>query len=109
MSGLAEDIFLVTDVYGNMRDISAGPITTESGKTIALPRAVLEMLPKAIVNYFDTNYSGKEVIHIYHSYSKIGDVPPTVNLTMPIPNNLKTLVFDTGTGQYIREFNTIGG
>ena len=109
VSGLAEDIFLVTDVYGNMRDISAGPITTESGKTIALPRAVLEMLPEAIVNYFDTNYSGKEVIHIYHSYSKIGDVPPTVNLTMPIPNNLKTLVFDTGTGQYIREFNTIGG
>ena len=108
VSGLAEDILLVTDVYGNMRDISAGPITTEAGKTIALPRAVLDMLPKAIVNYFDANYSGKEVIHIYHSYSKIGDVPPTVNLTMPIPNNLKTLVFDTGTGQYIREFNTIG-
>ena len=100
-------ISLVTDVYGNMRRVSAGPITTEPGKTVALPRAVLEMLHDDIVSYIDTNYPEDDIIWISYSYSKIGDIPSEVSLMMPIPNNLKTLVFDSNTGEFIEEYYTL--
>ena len=106
--GPTEDITLVMDVNGNMRNIWAGPITTEVGKSVALPRAVLEMLHEDIVSYIDTNYPEKDFIYIFHSYSEIGDTPAEVNLVTPIPNNLTTLIFDTKSGEFIREYNTIG-
>ena len=108
VTGPTEDITLVMDVNGNMRNIWAGPITTEVGKTVALPRAVLEMLHEDIVSYIDTNYPEKDFISIFHSYSEIGDTPAEVNLVTPIPNNLTTLIFDTKSGEFIREYNTIG-
>lgn len=106
-TGTTEDILLITDVYGNMRRVSAGPITTESDKTVPLPRAVLEMLHEDIVSYIDTNYPEDNIIWISYSFSKLGDIPSEVSLMMPIPNNLKTLVFSTDNGAFIREYLTI--
>ncbi len=101
-------ISLVTDVEGNMRNVSAGPITSEAGITVPLPRAVLEMLHGEIVSYLDEHFLQKNIIHIFHSYSKTGDKPSEVSLMMQVPHNLKTLVFDCNTGKFIKEYYTIG-
>lgn len=103
-------INLVTDVEGNMRNISAGPISTAEGVSKPLPKAILEMLPNAttIMNYLETNYPDKEVIRISHSYSvSQEDIPEYVNLTIRIPNNLKILVFNNQTGEFVKEYNLI--
>ena len=103
VTGDMNKISLVTDVYGNMRKVSAGPLTTDMEKTIALPRAVIEMLHEDIVSYFDTNFPEGKAIRISYAYSKIGDMPNKVSLMMSIPNNLHTLVFDSNTGEFIEE------
>jgi hypothetical protein len=102
-----KEIFLATDVYGNMRRVSTGPITTDETKTIALPRAVIEMLHEDIVTYFDTNFPEGKAIRISYGYSKVGDMPNKVSLMMSIPNNLHTLVFDCNTGEFIEEYYTL--
>lgn len=107
-TGKTEAISLATDVEGNILNVSAGPITTEVGKTIALPRGLVEMLHKNIVGYLDEYYPEDNIIQIYHSFPKIGDKPSEVNLVMSIPNNLKTLIFDCNTGEFIKEYNVIG-
>lgn len=109
VTGDMGEISLVTDVYGNMRKVAAGPLTTDQAKTIALPRAVIEMLHEDIVSYFDTNFPEGKLIRISYAYSKVGDIPSEVSLMMSIPNNLKTLVFDTESGEFIRDYLTIGG
>ena len=104
-------ISLVTDIEGNIRNIGAGPITSEADKTIPLPKAVLEMLPSwvNIMAYLEANYPEKEIIYISHSYSiKQNDIPEKVTLTMSIPNNLKMLVFKSATGEFIEEYNALG-
>ena len=101
-------ISLVTDIEGNMRVVSAGAITTETGKTTPLPKAVFKMLPNGITTYLDANYPNKDILQISHSYSvKQDDIPGEINLTMPIPNNLKVLIFNSSTGEFIKEYTVI--
>lgn len=103
-----ERISLVTDIDGNMRNIGAGPITNEPGKSVALPKAALDMLPKAITTYLDTTYPEKDIIQITHSYSvKQDDIPEEINLIMAIPNNLKVLIFKSDTGEFIKDYTVI--
>ena len=49
------------------------------------------------------HYPEDNIIRISYSYSKIGDIPSEVILMIPIPNDLKTFVFDTDNGEFIRE------
>lgn len=101
-------ISLVTDIDGNLRNIGAGAITDVPEKTVPLPKAVLEMLPGAILIYLETAYPGKNILQITHSYSvEQDDIPEEVNLTMAIPNNLKVLIFNRNTGRFIRDYNVI--
>lgn len=102
-------ISLVTDVNGNMRNVSAGPITSDPESSVApLPRTLLEMFPNDILNYLDINYPDKPVLHISHSYSvSQDDTADQINFTLRIPNNLKVIIFDSKTGKYIREYDMI--
>lgn len=99
-------ISLVTDVEGNMRNLSAGPVNSSGEGTVSLPNAVFEMLPSAIKKYLDANHSDKPISSISHSYSTSqDDIPLEINVLVLIPNNLKTLIFDRQTGEYLREYN----
>lgn len=103
-----DKITLVTDVSGNMRNVSAGPVSSNPENTVALPGTLLKMLPGGIASYLDTHYPDGAVLRVSHSYSRSqDDIPETVSLTLPIPNNLKIIVFDANTGEYIRDYTII--
>ena len=55
------------------------------------------------------HYPEDNIIRISYSYLKIGHIPSEISLMMPIPNDLKTLVFDTDNGEFIREYVAIKG
>ena len=94
-----ESISLLTDIEGNMRDISSRP----------LPKAIIEMLPSQTLNYLETNHPNNEIINISYSYSiNQDDIPEEIYLMMRVPNNLKVLIFDSKTGEYLEEFNVLG-
>ena len=97
------DIFLMTDVDGNMIEVSAGPHNTDETKTVALPRATLEMLPTAITTYLDANYTDPKIIYITYDPYREG-FSPEMYLYMSIPNNIIVLIFDSVTGQFLRDY-----
>ena len=106
-TGPADQITLVTDPKGSMLNVSAGPLTTDQTKTVALPRATLEMLPEGIIKYMDANYTDAKIIHIAHIPSINGKAPPKINLWMSVPKNIKVLIFNSINGQFISDYDII--
>ena len=99
-------INLITHVEGDMHRISAGPISSNENKTVALPKTLLEMLPGDIAGYVEKNYPDKKVIHISRPNPKESFVR-AISVWLSIPDNMKVLDFDKTTGEFIDEYDII--
>ena len=99
-------IKLITHVDGDMHRVSAGPISSNENKTVALPKALLEMLPGDIAGYVEKNYPEKKVIHISRPSPKESFERP-ISVWLSIPSNMKVLDFDKTTGEFIDEYDII--
>ncbi len=103
-------ISLVTDYEGNMRTISAGPITSNKDETVALPENVLNDMPKAALDYVNEHYPDSPIIQISYNYSQNqDDVSDQFYFTVSVPQNLKFIYFDSITGEFVKESTAIGG
>lgn len=103
-------INLTTNARGEMRRISSGVVSTNHTQVTPLPRAVVEMLPHSIANYLDEYYADWKAVSIDCAYSEEygPEIPQqTINVRLSIPNNLKTVVFDYSTGEFIKDYLTI--
>ncbi len=103
-------ISLTTNAQGEMRRISSGVVSTDHTRVTPLPRAVVEMLPHSIADYLDEHYADWKAVSIDCAFSEgYGPEIPqqTIDVTMSVPNNLKTAVFDYATGEFIEEYLTI--
>lgn len=100
-------INLTTNAQGDMSRISSGIISTDHTRVTPLPRAVVEMLPHPIANYLDEHYADWKAVWIDCAYSEeYGSAIPqqTIDVMLSVPNNLKTVVFDYLTGDFVEEY-----
>jgi hypothetical protein len=97
---------LTTDLEGYMTRVSAGPLSTNENKTVALPKTLLEMLPGDIAGYVEKNYPEKKFIHISRPSPKDSFERP-ISVWLSIPSNIKVLNFDKTTGEFIDEYDII--
>lgn len=100
-------ISLTTNAQGDMRRISSGVVSTDHTQATPLPRAIVEMLPHPIANYLDEHYPDWKAVWIDCAYSEEygSEIPSqTIDVTLSVPNNLKTAVFDYFTGEFIEEY-----
>lgn len=103
-----KEVRLQTDYQGNMRRISAGPITTTGIGIVPIPNSILETMPKAALEYVTENHPDSPIIQIDYNFSKGNDdVSEEFSFTLHIPNNLKFIYFNSVTGEYIKEYNAM--
>ncbi len=104
-------IGLTTNAQGDMRRITSGVVSTDHTQITPLPRAIVEMLPHhSIADFLDEHYADWKAVWIDCAYSEEygPEIPQqTIDVQLSVPNNLKTVVFDYLTGEFIKEYLTI--
>ena len=100
------EINLFTNARGEMRRVSSGLVSTDPTQTTPLPRAVLEMLHHPIADYLDEHYPGAPAVAIDCAYQEdlLMKQPVTIDVRLSADKNLKTVVFDYATGEFIKDY-----
>lgn len=102
------EVRIQTDYQGNMRRISAGPITSTGTGIVPIPSSILDTMPKAALDYINENHPDSPIIVISYNHSKDhDDISEEFSFAIHIPNNLKYISFNSVSGEYISEFNVL--